>query len=553
MNKFLSAVIRNFETKPDVVFCRFVRGETVEDLRWCDVESDAAAYLGTYRSRRLPEKALILIFLPHIRDVYGSFLGAMLGGFRPAFMPCPSPKQDARLYWSSHARLFARIRPAAVIADKATLAAMAENGLELRATATIAIEEIEPAAPDWAPPGEDDIAFLQHSSGTTGLKKGVQLTYRAIAAQLDSYKAALGQRDDDVAVSWLPLYHDMGLIACFMMPAYSAIQLVQLDPFDWLVRPSRLFEHIERWKGTHTWLPNFAFEHLATMAGRDAAKYQLGSMRAWIDCSEPCRPSSLDRFARAFASSGVGLDTLHCCYAMAETVFATTQTAPDRPAPRIWCDRSSLERGRAVVVDSPGPTTRELVACGTPIEGISVEIYDESRSPLPVDHVGEIGVSGRFLFDGYNEEPDRTRAQFDGKVYFTRDLGFIHKGQVYVLGRIDDLIIVNGRNIYAHEIEAILNDLAGLKPGRSVALPREDIRNGTQGIVIVAEILAQSPRDQAAIRSEILTRIFSVTGVMAKAVHLVDEGWLVKTTSGKVSRELNAQKIAATLFDEPDK
>ena len=547
-NGFLSAVLGHFSTKSDVIFCRFVRGGNVEELRWRDIENGAGAFLGAYRALNLADGALILIFLRHVPQLYGSFLGAMLGGFRPSFMPCSSPKQDSRLYWSSHTTLFECIQPAAIVADRATLAEMQANGLDLSRTRLVAIEDVVPAHHlSWATPAEGDIGLLQHSSGTTGLKKGVALSYRAIAAQLDSYATAIDLRDDDVIVSWLPLYHDMGLIACFMMPVYRGVSLVHLDPFEWLARPASLFDAIMSWRGTLSWLPNFAFEYMAAIAGRDAAKYRLESMRAFINCSETCRPSSFDRFAAAFVVSGVAGEALQCCYAMAETVFAVTQTRIGKTPQRIWCKRKSLERGCRVELGGQAEGGRELIECGSALAGLSVGIFDETRAPLPDGQVGEIAVSGDFLFSGYNEDSERTRAQFRDGLFFTRDLGFILNGAIYVLGRVDDLIIVNGRNIYAHEIEDLMGKIGGLKPGRSVAVPWADDRNGTQGLVVIAEKLSNNTRSETELRTEVLNRIFSVINVMPKSVHLVDEGWLVKTTSGKISREMNAKKIAAKL------
>ena len=186
-----------------------------------------------------------------------------------------------------------------------------------------------------------------------------------------------------------------------------------------------------------------------------------------------------------------------------------------------------------------------MIECGPVVDGLSVGIFDETRAPVREGHVGEIGVSGDFLFSGYNADLDRTEAQLVDGVFFTRDLGFLLAGAIYVLGRIDDLIIVNGRNLYAHEIENLMGKIIGLKPGRSVAVPWADERSGTQGLVVIAEKLAGTARPEAEIRSEILSRIFSIINVMPKSVHLVGEGWLVKTTSGKISREMNARKIAA--------
>ena len=355
-------------------------------------------------------------------------------------------------------------------------------------------------------------------------------------------------RDTDVVVSWLPLYHDMGLIACFMLPVYRGIELVHLDPFEWLARPGSLFEAISKWHGTLAWLPNFAFEYLATMAGRDAARYRLDSMRAFINCSETCRPGSFDRFAAAFAPSGLAAQGLQCCYAMAEAVFAVTQTTPRQEPKRLWCKRESLERGCAVEVVAPSDKDcRELIECGKPLPLLKVQILDSERNALPEGWVGEIAVSGEFLFSGYNRDPKRTRAKLVDGLYFTQDLGFVLDGSVYVLGRVDDLVIVNGRNIYAHEVEDLLSKICGLKPGRSVAVPLADERNGTQGLVIVAEKLKDSSRQDSEVKTEVLQRVFSVINVMPKSVHLVEEGWLIKTTSGKISRAMNARKLARQI------
>ncbi|MGE5269359.1 MAG: AMP-binding protein [Thiohalocapsa sp.] len=552
MNRFLSGVLRHFQEKPDAVFSRFIRSDEVEAIRWCDLEQSAAAFLAAYRAQQLPPDALVLIFLRHVPALYGSFLGAMLGGLRPSYMPCASAKQDPALYWSSHATLFERIVPALVVADRATLREMQANGLDLSRTRTLAIDDVEPSATRsgeaaWSEPEEDAIGLLQHSSGTTGLKKGVALSYRAIAAQLESYGAALGIAERDVIVSWLPLYHDMGLVACLLLPLYKGVPLVHLDPFDWLARPGRLFEHITRWKGTLAWLPNFAFDHLAAMAARDAGSYDLTGMRAFINCSEPCRAASFDRFLEAFASAGARPEMLQCCYAMAETVFAVSQTELSRRPRRIRVRSARVQPGGRVELAGDSAESQELVECGAAIDGIRIDIYDAQRARLPEGHVGEIGLSGEFLFAGYNADPARTLAQLCDGVYFTRDLGFVIDGAIFVLGRIDDLIIVNGRNVYAHEIEDLLREVDGLKPGRSVALPWSDERVGSNALIVVAEKLDGSARPDSELRAEAARRVFSVTNVMPRTVHLVAEGWLVKTTSGKISRAGNAVKLAAML------
>jgi fatty-acyl-CoA synthase len=550
-NRYQQALLRHFRERPGAVFCHQIGdgGETA--VTWRDLEADCGAFGGAYREAGLRAGDQVLIFLRHVPALYGAFFGAMLAGLVPAFMPCSSPRQDPSLYWRSHQALLAQIEPAAVVTDAATLAEMAAAGLGLGDAAVLLIEALAAAPLEPHLVAEDRVGLLQHSSGTTGLKKGVALSYVAIARQIDSYAAAIALGIDDVIVSWLPLYHDMGLIACLILPAYFAIPVVHLDPFHWIGRPDTLFDHIVKRKGTLTWLPNFAFEHLAGTVARRAGTWDLSAMRAFINCSEPCKAATFDRFAAAFAPAGVRPDQLQCCYAMAETVFAVAQTAVGDGAAaalpaRLTVDPASLDRGLRPAAARPGEGV-ELIETGSVVDGLELTVHDEDGAIIEDGRIGEIGVAGAFLFSGYNRDPARTAERLRGGVYFTRDLGFVRDARLYVLGRMDDLIIINGRNLYAHEVEAQLGGVAGLKPGRAVALGWFDARIGSETLVIMAERARASTRTDEAVRREVIGLVHSVFNVTPRAVELLDEGALVKTSSGKISRKENLARYAAAL------
>lgn len=549
INRFLDPVLGRIRTAPDSLYCRFVRGADVADISWAEFGRAAAGFADAYRQAGLGSGDIVLIFLRHTPHLYASFFGAQFARLVPSFMPCNSPRQDPALYWKSHVALFERAPPAAVVADRATAAEMRANGIPLDATRIIDCDAVQPgeiAALAAVAVPETEVALLQHSSGTTGLKKGVALSHSAIAGQLGSYSAALALREDDVIVSWLPLYHDMGLVACLLLPTWSGTPFVHLDAFEWVAQPLHLLDHVVRSRGTFIWLPNFAFEHLALLCGRRALSYDLSQVRAFINCSEPCKPASFDRFAKAFAPAGVRPDQMHCCYAMAETVFAVTQTELGAPVKRLRVDRASLQPGMRVQPASDPAGATELLEVGPVITGITVTIHDASRAKLPDGVVGEIGLSGAFLFDGYNKEPDRTAGCLSDGTYFSRDLGFMQDGRLYVLGRVDDLIIINGRNIYAHEVEAIVNAVPGLKGGRNVAVPVFDERVGSQTLVVIAERDPATPRPDAEISENVIAVVQSVMNVQPRAVHIVAPGWLVKTTSGKISREANLARLDRT-------
>jgi fatty-acyl-CoA synthase len=209
--------------------------------------------------------------------------------------------------------------------------------------------------------GEDDIAFLQHSSGTTGLKKGVALSHKSVLNQIESYSENLKLDSKDVIVSWLPLYHDMGLIACFILPMLKRIPVVMMDPFDWVRNPKMLFEQIEKNKGTLVWLPNFAFNFCAQMI---TEKHELSSMKAFINCSESCKPHTFRIFYDAFKGWGLKKHSMQTCYAMAETVFAVTQSKLQEDVKEMAIDKEQFAAHQKAVTRKGG---LEFLSVGTPI------------------------------------------------------------------------------------------------------------------------------------------------------------------------------------------
>jgi fatty-acyl-CoA synthase len=213
---------------------------------------------------------------------------------------------------------------------------------------------------------------------------------------------------------------------------------------------------------------------------------------------------------------------------------------------RLTVDPASLDRGFRPAAARPGEGV-ELIETGSVVDGLELTVHDEDGAIIEDGRIGEIGVAGAFLFSGYNRDPARTAERLRGGVYFTRDLGFVRDARLYVLGRMDDLIIINGRNLYAHEVEAQLGGVAGLKPGRAVALGWFDARIGSETLVIMAERARASTRTDEAVRREVIGLVHSVFNVTPRAVELLDEGALVKTSSGKISRKENLARYAAAL------
>ena len=542
---FFASLLDRAGCEPDRRAMVVYRQGEARDVTQGALVAGARRWAGLLRERGARPGCVVLLSLPLCVELVEAFLGALWAGAVPSFMPYPSVKQDPRLFWSSHDQLFARLGGGLIVTTPENERAIEAN---ITQVAMVVVTPREAAAypadgrpaHSWA---NDDIACLQHSSGTTGLKKGVMLSFAAIEAQVAAYRRALGIEAGDTIVSWLPLYHDMGFVACLLLPLALGTTTVLLDPFEWLADPLSLLDAVARHEGGFVWLPNFAFAHLVNAAYDDERRVDLSGLRAVIDCSEPCRAETLAAFERRFAGWGLRPGRISTCYAMAETVFAVTQSPLGQPPRVVHLDREALEAGRVSVVERGGASA---VSSGVPLDGVAVTILDEDLATAASGRVGQIAVRAPFLFAGYHLEPERTAAIFHDGFFLTNDLGFRIGDDVFVLGRRDDLLILLGRNVFAHQIEQLLDAVPGLKPGRILAMALDNAAVGSQDLVILVELTGED-HDLPAIRGEVRQRLESILGVTPKKVVFVEQGWLVKSTSGKISRAENRRRYVAQV------
>jgi fatty-acyl-CoA synthase len=398
--------------------------------------------------------------------------------------------------------------------------------------------EVQPYTPE-----ADEIAFLQHSSGTTGLQKGVALSHTAVLNQIASYSDALQLAESDVIVSWLPLYHDMGLIAGFLLPLIQGVPLVLMSPFDWVKRPAMLLRAINDYQGTLCWLPNFAYNHMARrIRKRDVEDISLASMRAFINCSEPVHASSHQLFLDKYSKHGLDAKNLTVSYAMAENTFAVTQT-PTGTRPIIdIINRVKLEKNLEVVpVSEDDIDARTFVSCGKAIEGTEIKVVGLNNKVLPDRQVGELVVTSDCMLTEYHKRDDLNPFDADGW-YKTGDRGYMVDGEVFVIGRSKDLIINAGKNVYPQDLEAVINGVDGVHPGRAVVFGVHDEKEGTELIAVVAEVDTEDDIQRKIIFQHIKQTIATQTTVTIHFVHLVSEKWLIKTSSGKIARAANRDK-----------
>jgi acyl-CoA synthetase (AMP-forming)/AMP-acid ligase II len=397
----------------------------------------------------------------------------------------------------------------------------------------------------------DDIVLLQHSSGTTGLQKGVALSHRAVFNQLNSYGKSLALAENDVIVTWLPLYHDMGLIAGFLMPILSGIPLVLMSPFDWVRAPYKLLQSISKYRGTLTWLPNFAYNFCAQkIRDRHIDGVNLSSLRAVINCSEPVRWESHLAFFERFKEYGVKLEMLQTSYAMAENVFGVTQSRLGSLPVVEEIDREAFMVERVAKSPFDGRPSMKMMSSGQPLENTKVKIIDNNGNELPERVIGEVALKSNCMLTGYYNRPDITEKAFQDGWYLTGDYGYISNGEVFVSGRKKDMIIVGGKNIYPQDLESLTYEVPGVHAGRSVAFGMFDETQGTEEVVIIAEVDSEEVEEQQKIADAIRLHITKNSAIALRYVKVVGPKWILKTSSGKTARSANKEKFLRELEDQ---
>jgi fatty-acyl-CoA synthase len=489
-------------------------GELLESAgRWCQ----------RYRERGLLAGGRIVVILEHGEPLYASWVGALLGGYVPAYFAPPSPKIDETRFCAMVDALLDRVGGDFVVTSDAIAGRLGEK-LKLPGGLLQDGRALEPRRPlrNVGQPLGVDALFLQFSSGTTGLKKGVAVSADAALWQVDAYARSLRLGKEDVIASWLPLYHDMGLVACLLLPLAHGVPVVAMSPFDWIARPEMLLDAVARHRATLAWLPNFAYSFLAARVADK--RWDLASLRALVNCSEPVLERSHRSFLDRFGSMGIKAGTLGTCYAMAETTFAITASAPgEAPATDTFEGRAVVSSGRAL------PET-------------GIRILDEQGKELPESRLGEIAVSSRSLFSGYVGDREATRASLSNGWFRTGDLGYLRAGELFVVGRSKDTLIVGGRNLFPQDIEAVVSGVQGVVAGRCVAAGIDDPALGTQSILVIAETRETQPERRADLTRRIHTAVAGELDVSLGEVALAEHMWLVKSTSGKLARAENRDR-----------
>jgi fatty-acyl-CoA synthase len=521
-------------------------------LTFADFRRHAYLQAGMLRDQGVTAGDRVVIIMPQGIPAMTTFVGAMMLGAAPTFLAYPNFKIEPSKYRSGLTGVTANLKAKTVVIDEAFPDEMLghvslDEGTRLvRAGTGNVADDKDLVRPDIQ---ADSLAFIQHSAGTTGLQKGVALTHAAVLRQLDHLSQALKiDTATDRIYSWLPLYHDMGLIACFMLPMVFHIPIVMQSPLDWVMHPETMLQIISEYKCTLAWLPNFAFQFAPRRTSqRSRTQYDLSSVRALINCSEPVRAKSMSEFQNAFGAAGLKRTALQSSYAMAENVFAVTQSDLSRPSgpPRLWADGPQFRGARQIVAVAEGASGAvAFTSSGRLLPHHEIRIASDSGAVLGDGRVGEILVKSDCLFDGYHNRPDLTAQAIIDGWYHTGDLGFCLEGELYVVGRKKDLLIIGGENIYPQDIEEIVASHSTVRDGRVIAMGLYNPDLGTEDIVVVAELEHEEQLAQATkIEGEIRSLVVAGMGVAIRTIFLKPPKWIVKSTAGKPARSATREKL----------
>lgn len=555
MPTFTASLEQAWNERPDMPAITLLQaGKPDVSLSTREMLCGAAGYAQTLAQAGIRPGEVVVLILQHSLEHIYAYYGAILHGAIPSIMPFLTEKLLPERYRADLAALVAVTRPAAILTypefEGEVRASLAADS-SVRAV-LLTSQALPPCDPDFSALGgsrrrPEDIVLLQHSSGTTGLQKGVALSHQAVFNQLHSYARAIQLNPADVIVSWLPLYHDMGLIAGFLMPALLHIPLVLLSPFDWVRAPARLMQAVSRYHGTLSWMPNFAFSFCAQKTrDRDLQDVDLSSWRAVINCSEPVRWESIQDFTRRFAAYGLHPLAASTCYAMAENTFAVTQSALNEPVRMEAVDRDRLQMDKLAIPAGEQPAI-EMVSTGKPIEQVQVKVVDAAGASLPERQVGEVAVRSHCMLTGYYNRPDATEKALAGDWYLTGDYGYLAEGELFITGRKKDLIIVGGKNIYPQDLEMLAMTVPGVHAGRVVAFGVMDEKAGTEEVYMVAEADEADAQQRELIADTLRKTVTQGSAVALRGVRIVDAGWIIKTSSGKTARSANRDKFLSEL------
>lgn len=515
----------------------FIAGDDHETLTWGELHREARAAAAALQAMGVRPRDHVALLGPTTRRLVTAIQAVWLTGATLVTMPLPM-RMGALDQFIDQTRNRIRRSDSSLVLIDPELAAFVEpvEGDPPFVGLDVLFGDDGPTEADYRRPDSDpdSLAVLQFTSGSTSEPKGVMLPHRNICHNLDGAWEAANLTNEDRVVSWLPLYHDMGLIGLLTIPMTLDVHLVQGAPQDFLARPIRWMRWLSEFGGTATAGPNFAYALAARTLRRAEEPLELSQVRILLNGAEPVDPTTFRRFFEAGERFGLDASAAFPAFGMAEVCIAGCFPAPGKGMRTDWVDKRALEleqQAREVEPDSDGSV--ELVLLGSPVPGMQMRIVDpHTGEVLPDRRVGELQLAGNSLTSGYYKRPDATGDLLADGWLHTGDLAYTVGGELVVCGRSKDVIIVGGRNVYPQDVEKAVGEVEGVRTGNVIAFGVEG-RHGAQNIIVVAECKGGHLDE---IRREVARVVTEAEGIPPKEVVLVEPGTVPKTSSGKLQR-----------------
>ncbi|MGO4810550.1 AMP-binding protein [Cupriavidus sp. 2MCAB6] len=512
-------------------------------ISFAQLHQRATAMATGLAERGLRPGTAVAIMLPTSPEYFYSFCAVLIAGGIPVPLYPPARLAQIGDHLQRHAGILANAQAPILVtvAQAKPLAAL------LKASTGTLHDVVTPTeleactgggAPVHAIVRAHDIALLQYTSGSTGSPKGVVLTHANLLANLRAMGQALGVGSQDVFVSWLPLYHDMGLIGAWLGSLYYAYPLVVMSPLAFLARPERWLWAIHKYRGTLSGGPNFAYELcLRKLADAALAGLDLGSWRFAFNGAEPVSVQTMRAFAQRFVRYGLRPEAISPVYGLAEASLGLSFPPLDRGLLVDRIGRTEFMRAaRAAAAAEQDSDVLEFPACGRPLPGHEVRIVDASGHELAERHEGLLQFRGPSATSGYFRNPEQTRLLFDHDWVNTGDYAYVAGNDVFITGRAKEMIVRGGRNIYPYELEQAIGAIAGMRKGCVAVFGCPDPSSGTERIVVMAETAVKDLHARRMLHRQVLKTAIDVLGLPPDHIALVSPHSILKTSSGKIRR-----------------